>query len=187
MLALIAAYLAVFRDWTPYLSPGERAHVVIIAADRRQAQCIFRYLKAFLSIPLFGDLIERETQEVLDLRNMVSVEVMTANFKTVRGRTVVAALLDELAFWPTDEELANPDSEIIGALRPAMSTVPGAMMLEGVEPTRQEGRAVRGLQEELRARQQPARLAGRHADHEPHGPAVVHRRRDGEGPRACRR
>jgi hypothetical protein len=79
---------------------------------------------------LFGDLIERETQELLDLRNMVSVEVMTANFKTVRGRTVVAALLDELAFWPTDEESANPDSEIIGALRSAMTTIPGAMMLK---------------------------------------------------------
>ena len=128
-----------FRDWTPFLSPGERAHVVIIAADRRQAQSIFRYLKAFLTIPLFGDLIERETQEVLDLRNMVSVEVMTANFKTVRGRTVVAALLDELAFWPTDEELANPDSEIIGALRPAMSTVPGAMMLKASSPHAKKG------------------------------------------------
>ena len=60
VLALIAAYLAVFRDWQPFLSPGERAHIVIIAADRRQAQSIFRYLKAFLTIPLFGDLIERE-------------------------------------------------------------------------------------------------------------------------------
>jgi phage terminase large subunit-like protein len=46
VLALIAAYLSVFRDWTPYLSPGERAHVVVIAADRKQAQSIFRCLKA---------------------------------------------------------------------------------------------------------------------------------------------
>ena len=73
------------------------------------------------------------------MRNMVSVEVMTANFKTVRGRTVVAALLDELAFWPTDEESANPDVEIIGALRPAMSTIPGAMMLKASSPHAKKG------------------------------------------------
>jgi hypothetical protein len=139
VLALIAAYLSVFKDWQPFLSPGERAHVVIIAADRRQAQSIFRYLKAFLTIHLFGDLVERETAELLELKNSVSVEVMTANFKTVRGRTVVAALLDELAFWPVDENSSNPDTEIVGALRPAMSTVPGAMMLKASSPYAKRG------------------------------------------------
>jgi hypothetical protein len=37
-------------------------------------------------------------------------------------------LCDEIAFWRS-EESANPDSEIIGAIRPAMATVPGAMLL----------------------------------------------------------
>lgn len=67
-LALIAAYLATFRDWSPYLVPGERGHITVIAADRKQAGAIFRYLKALLSIPLLADLIERETVETIDLR-----------------------------------------------------------------------------------------------------------------------
>src|SRR5262249_40899981 len=32
-------------------------------------------------------------------------------------------------FWPTDEEAANPDVEILNALRPAMATVPDALLL----------------------------------------------------------
>jgi hypothetical protein len=46
----------------------------------------------------------------------------------VRGYTVVAALADEIAFWAS-EDSANPDTEVLNALRPAMATVPGALML----------------------------------------------------------
>lgn len=38
-------------------------------------------------------------------------------------------MLDELAFWPTDETAAEPDREILAALRPAMSTIPDALLL----------------------------------------------------------
>jgi hypothetical protein len=46
----------------------------------------------------------------------------------VRGYTVVAAICDEIAFWHS-EESANPDFEILNALRPAMATVPSAVLL----------------------------------------------------------
>src|ERR1700761_6431218 len=38
ILALIAVFLACFRDWTPYLAPGETGRIVIIAADRKQGR-----------------------------------------------------------------------------------------------------------------------------------------------------
>jgi hypothetical protein len=37
--ALMAVYLATFRDWRPYLGPGERAHVVVIAQSQRVPGC----------------------------------------------------------------------------------------------------------------------------------------------------
>jgi hypothetical protein len=37
-LALIAVYLAVFKDWRQYLSPGEVGTIKVIACDRRQAR-----------------------------------------------------------------------------------------------------------------------------------------------------
>jgi hypothetical protein len=42
--ALIAVYVACFRDHRPCLSPGERGHVMVIATDRKQARVIMRYL-----------------------------------------------------------------------------------------------------------------------------------------------
>jgi hypothetical protein len=139
ILALISAYLAAFRDWTPYLTPGEVGHIIVVAADKKQAGAIFRYLKAMLTIPLLGDLIERETQEVLELRNRITVEVLTANFRAIRSRTVVAGLADELAFWPVGEDMANPDSAIIAALKPSMATIPGAMLLKASSPYMRRG------------------------------------------------
>src|SRR3954454_7184564 len=34
VMALVAVYMALFRDWRPFLSPGERAVVLLVAADR---------------------------------------------------------------------------------------------------------------------------------------------------------
>ncbi len=67
--------------------------------------------------------------EAIDLNNGVTIEILTASFRTVRGYTLIAALLDEIAFWRSDEGYANPDTEIVAAIRPAMASVPGAMLL----------------------------------------------------------
>jgi hypothetical protein len=139
ILALIACYLGCFRDYRPHLVKGEFATIMVIASDRKQAQSIFRYLKGFLSVPLLAGLIERETNEILQLTNGVSLEVQTASFKTLRGRTVAASLNDEACFWQTDDGSANPDSEIFAALRPAMATIPGAMLFKASSPYAKRG------------------------------------------------
>ena len=139
VLALIAAFLSCFFDWRPFLTRGERGVVVVIAADRKQAATIFRYLREMLDIPLLKGIVSRETNELLELNNSVNIEIQTASYRTVRGRTIVAALADELAFWRTDEGTANPDREIINALEPAMATIPGARLLKASSPYARRG------------------------------------------------
>jgi hypothetical protein len=138
VLATIAAFFSAFHDWKPFLTGGERATIMIIAADRRQAGVIFRYLREMLDIPLLRGLIQRETNELLELANDVTIEIATASFRTLRGRTVVLALCDELAFWVTDSG-ANPDTEIVAALKPAQATVPNARMLKASSPYSRRG------------------------------------------------
>jgi hypothetical protein len=59
--ALVAVFLACFRDYRPHLAPGERAHILVIAADRSQAQVILRYIKGFLSSnPMLSKMVEAE-------------------------------------------------------------------------------------------------------------------------------
>ncbi|WP_240756704.1 hypothetical protein [Roseicella aquatilis] len=139
ILAAVAVYLAAFRDYGPHLAPGERATVAVIAADRRQARTIFRYIIGlFGAVPVLADLVEREAAEVLDLTNGVTIEIHTASYRVTRGYTLAAALADETAFWRSDEG-ANPDTEILAALRPGLASIPGAMLLLASSPYSKRG------------------------------------------------
>ncbi len=139
VLALIAAYLATMIDWSPFLSPGERGTVMVIAADKKQARTIFNYVREFLKVRLLAPLIERETLETIELSNGITIEILPASYRTVRGYTVVAGLLDEVAFWRTDEGSSNPDREIVNAIRPAMATIPASRLLIASSPYAKKG------------------------------------------------
>jgi hypothetical protein len=113
ILALCAVFLACFFDYRKHLAPGERATVLVIATNNKQARVILRYIRGFLTyVPMLNKLIERETADSFDLNNSTTIEVHTASFRSVRGYTIVAALCDEIAFWPTDDAAA-PDYEIL--------------------------------------------------------------------------
>ena len=118
---------ACFRDHRAHLAPGERAVVMILACDRAQAKVTFDRVRGFLEHPLLHPLVEAERAESIDLRGCVSIEVHTASYRSVRGRTLVAAILDEVAFW-RDETSANPDAEVVAALRPALATTNGMLL-----------------------------------------------------------
>jgi hypothetical protein len=145
--AFVSVWLACFRDYRPFLAPGERAVLLVVAADRAQARLVFSYISAFLDeIPLLRPLVARRTSEVIDLTNRVTIEVGTASFRTIRGRTLIGAVADELAFWRSDDS-ANPDSEIITAIRPGMATIPGALLLAISSPYSRRGELWRAHKE----------------------------------------
>jgi hypothetical protein len=137
--ALIAVFLALCRDYRGVLAPGERGTVMVVAADRKQARTVFQYICTFLEdVPAFAAYITRRTAEVIELRNKIIIEVTTSNFRAIRGYTVVAAVFDEVAYWRS-EESANPDVEIANSVRPAMATVPGALLLGISSPYARRG------------------------------------------------
>jgi hypothetical protein len=125
--ALIGVFLATFRVYK--LAPGERGIVMLLAADRRQARVLIRYVKAFIeNVAMLKTMIENETADSIALTNQVTIEIHTASFRSVRGYTICAAICDEISFWRSDES-ANPDKEIIAALKPAMATVQDSLLL----------------------------------------------------------
>ena len=66
ILALIAVYLATFRDYSKHLAPGERGTVLILSADRKQSRVIFRYISALLKqVKMLAPLVENERAEFL--------------------------------------------------------------------------------------------------------------------------
>jgi len=136
---LLVVLKAFFVDYTGLLAPGERGTVMLTAPDRRQARTDFRYVVGLIdAVPALAAMVTRRTRDALDLSNGITIEIHTASFRTIRGYTVVAAICDELAFWRS-EESANPDVEIIAALRPGMATVPGALLLCITSPYARRG------------------------------------------------
>jgi hypothetical protein len=70
ILALIAVYLACFRNYPPYLAPGEVATIAVIAADRKQARSIFRFTIGLLrAVPMLAALIQDDSAEAITLTN----------------------------------------------------------------------------------------------------------------------
>jgi hypothetical protein len=126
IVALLAIYLSLFREYR--LSPGEVGTLIILAADKKQARVIKRYVAGLLrSAPLLKDEIVCETAESIELRNGLVIEIFAASFRSTRGYTAIGVIAEELAFW-RNEDSANPDTEIIAALKPSLATTGGLLI-----------------------------------------------------------
>lgn len=138
IMALIAVYLATFRDYRQFLAPGEVATIFIVAADKKQARTTLRYVKGLLEIPMLAALVEKSTEMGVELSGHVAIEVATCSSKTIRGYTLAAAICDEAAFWQ-DETSVEPDREVLTALRPSLATIPDALLLVASSPYARKG------------------------------------------------
>jgi hypothetical protein len=123
-------YLAALVDWSSVLAKGERGLVLCIGPDQRQAKIQRDYIEGnFDASPIMSSLIRGRTADTIELSNRVSIEVRSASFRRLRGVTAVAVIATEAAFWYTDETSGNPDSEILGAVRPSLATTGGPLVI----------------------------------------------------------
>ena len=136
----IATWFAAFVEYEGLLRPGESANVMCLAVDRLQARIVLRYTKAYFErIPMLSGLVTRETIDGLELSNNVELSVLAGNFRSVRGRSIACAILDEVAYWRDDTSSASPDSETYNALVPGLATIPGSMIVAISSPYRRGG------------------------------------------------
>src|SRR5215472_5970400 len=136
--SLTACFIACFSNFKRYLNAGERAAILILARDRDQAKIVFNYVSGILhAVHPLAAMIAVERADEIELDNDVIIMVKTSDYRAIRGLTVAAAILDEVAFW--DSEGASPDREVLTALRPATSTIPGAKLIAISTPYSQSG------------------------------------------------
>jgi len=75
ILALVAVFLAAFKNYDAYFAPGEVATIAILAADRNQARSISRYCIGLLkAVPLMAPMVTKETDETIELSNRVVID-----------------------------------------------------------------------------------------------------------------
>lgn len=157
--SMIAALLAcAFASREYPRAPGEFIYVGVFGPDRRQAGITFRYILGLLrSVPELDQLIVNETKESVELAGGVVLEVVTASTAAPRGRAYALAIIEEAAFLPT-EDAADPDTELLRAVRPALARVPGSLLVVIGTPYAMRGELYRAWRDwfNLPAAEKPA-------------------------------
>jgi Terminase large subunit, ATPase domain len=135
---LIAVFAAVHLKWQR--AAGETLRVMVIALSKDQARLVLDYAHAILmSRPGLARLVVGKDSETIKLSNGVEIACFPNSYRLIRGPTVVCAILDEVAVWWSDELAANPDREVLRALRPSMITQPGSLLIGLSSPYRKQG------------------------------------------------
>ena len=121
--AAISAYIGAIQQHR--LAPGEVGYVLLLAASKAQASVAFNYVVGFLQAsPILRQQINVVTQDEVRLKGNVIIGVHSGSYRTLRGRTLLAVVGDETAFWGS-EDSAQPDLEIFRACAPALAASRG--------------------------------------------------------------
>lgn len=124
----LAVGIATCRTF-PKKAPGERIYIGLFSPDRKQSGVDLSYARGLLhSSPALESLIVNEGKESIELVGGVVIEVITAGVASPRGRSYACVVIGEAAFLPMDQS-AEPDRELIRAVRPALARVPGSLLL----------------------------------------------------------
>ena len=127
--ASAAALVATAIKDYPSLAPGEKGKALLLAQNRGTSRQSFNYIRGIInSSKQLKRMILSETKSTISLNNGIDIETITANYRHVRGYSIVAAVADEVAFWWLDAESANSDKEVLNALRPGLARVPGSIL-----------------------------------------------------------
>jgi hypothetical protein len=123
-----AAFISTLVDHRAKLAAGEVGYVLLLSASRAQSAVCFRYLLAFLeSSPILRREISEITADEVRLHNGIILACHSNSFRTIRGRTLLACIFDETAYW-RDESSALPDVETYRAVLPALATTKGMLI-----------------------------------------------------------
>ena len=130
LMSSIASYLATLVDYSDVLARAEIGVLLVLAQDQRNATSILNFVEENLTAsPVLRQLVIRRTQDAIELKNNIRIEVRPASFRKLRGPTYIGILADELSFWYTQEGYQNPDVEVLAAARPGLLTTKGPTIM----------------------------------------------------------
>ena len=118
--APIACFEALLGGHDRHLSKGERGIIPLVAQDARASKIAFTYIRDYLtgSSILARSVAEVFTSDIM-LTNGLSISCFPSTLRSLRGWSIPAAVLDELAFFRF-EGAADSDAEIQASIRRGM-------------------------------------------------------------------
>lgn len=123
---LIAAFEAALSNREDVLSAGELGLVSVISPTRFQSQIVKSYIRACFDSPLLSEEITQEDREGFELSNGIRVQILTGDYKAVRGFSQLAVVIEEINFFCISEEskVRNATS-LVNSIRPSLATTRG--------------------------------------------------------------
>ena len=117
-------------DHSDMLAIGETGIALLISRDQRIARMLLdRTYEIMIASEPLRSMIINKTADTIELDNHCSIEVRPCSYRTLRGPTYISVVCDELAFWFTDANFANPDSEVLTAVKPGLLTTKGPVLM----------------------------------------------------------
>lgn len=120
---------AMAANWSEILSPGEQGVVIVIGGDKKQAKILRSYCQGLLQAPMLAAMVSRTTEEKIEFFNGAALEIISNDANLVRGRSAIAIFGTEPSFWPTEDQSASSDEEVVAAALPGMSMIPDRGLL----------------------------------------------------------
>lgn len=140
--APILVYEAALGGHMQFASPKQEVICYLVAQNLGVAQSHFGFLREiFESSPLLKKLLTSDLATGMTLANGMSIRPASPSVKSQRGMAIPVVAMDEIGFWYTDPDAANPDVEVVRALSWAQAQFPHRKRLGTTTPWAKEGLA----------------------------------------------
>ena len=137
--APVVLYEALFGGHEQHLARGERAVIPLVAQDQRATGVAFGYIREYLTqSPLLAGEVADVLALELELTNGIRIACFPSTLRSLRGWSIPAGVLDELAFFRLTGQ-ANADTEVQASIRRGMVAFPETRLVKISTPYMRSG------------------------------------------------
>lgn len=135
----IVCYEALFGGHEAHMHKGERGVIPLVAQDLRATRIAFSYIRHYLTeSPLLTGEVEEVLASEIALRSGMAILCFPCTQRSLRGWSIPAAVMDELAFFRL-EGAADSDVEIQASIRRGMVGFPQTRLVKISTPYMKSG------------------------------------------------
>jgi hypothetical protein len=121
--AFATLYEIIYGGHKAYVKDGQTLVIPYVATDIPTAQENMRAIESMAkSVPWLENELEPEYPKTeIRFKNGAVITAMSASVKMGRGWAIPVVIMDEVGFWYTKTDSANPDYEVERAVRPSQT------------------------------------------------------------------
>ena len=128
--APVVLYEALLGGHEHRLAKGEKGVIPLVAQDARASKIAFNYIRGYLTgSPILQSQVADMRSAEVTLTNGLSITCFPSTLRSLRGWSIPAAVLDELAFFRL-EGSADSDAEIQASIRRGMLAFDGTRLIK---------------------------------------------------------